>query len=179
MKRYGLNSYKQFLREKVLCSIRNDSPTIVFDWRYDESHQKPHILPSLYRQFNEIISINRNAPEPFQLHFCNYNSDGIFHKKYAFPLNYDENLVMETSKSYMDLFPKKNLVYLSKDSKKTMKSFDPEKIYIIGSLIDSGLSSDKFASYSQAKKDGIECLRLPLDENVKYISRINIIIIAN
>lgn len=80
----------------------------------------------------------------------------------------DKNLILETSKCYKEIFPKENLVYLSKDAKKTLYKFDPEKVYIIGNIIDSGNDLDRYASYIQANKDGIQCQRLPIDEYIKY-----------
>lgn len=158
---------KTFLRDKLLASIRTNSPSIVFDFRYEKFHEKRFLLASLYRQYAEIVSFNRKAPEPFQIYFCNYNSTSYYHQKYSSNINYDENLIIETEKSYMDLFPKEKIVYLSKDATNTMKSYNPDKVYVIGSIIDSGFKEDRFASYSQAKRDGVECLRLPIDENVK------------
>ena len=81
-------------------------------------------------------------------------------------------MVLNTNQSYTELFPKEKLIYLSKDSKKLMTHYDPEKVYIIGSLIDTADPLDKFASYSQAKIDNIECLRLPLDQYIKYNTNI-------
>lgn len=167
LRRLDKKHFRDFLRQKLLASIRTDAPSIVFDFRYDTFHDKRYLLPSLYRQYVEIVYSNRMAPEPFQVHFCNYNTDGVFHKTYGKDINFDENLIQETNKSYLDLFPKEKLIYLSKDAGKPMKQYNPEKVYIIGSIIDSGLREDRFASYSQAKRDGIECLRLPIDENVK------------
>ena len=84
-------------------------------------------------------------------------------------MSLDTNLVQRTSQSYTDIFPKNKLVYLSKDSKRVMTEYDPEKVYIIGNIIDTACEDDAYASYTQARKDGIECLRLPIDENIKYI----------
>ncbi len=105
---------------------------------------------------------------PFQIHFCNYRPGNVFDVKYRDYLEMDKNLIQETSKSYMELFPKESLIYLSKDSQKTAYKYDPEKVYIIGNIIDSGNEKDRYASYTQAKKDGIECQRLPIDEYIKY-----------
>ena len=168
LRRLDTNYHKEFLRHKLFASIRTQAPSIVFDFRYDKFLTKRYLMPSLYRQFAEVVHINRTAAEPFQVHFCNYAKEtSLFHKLYSSQIKYDENLIFETEKSYLDLFPKEKLVYLSKDASKPLRSFDPERVYIIGSIIDSGLPEDRFASYSQAKQDGIECVRLPIDEHVK------------
>ncbi len=79
----------------------------------------------------------------------------------------DANLIFETPKSYLDVFPKKDLVYLSKDADKKMNCFDPNKVYIIGCTISSGAPTDQYlyASYDQAKREGIECLRFPIEKH--------------
>lgn len=131
-------------------------------------HTRIEHVKSLYRQYIEIISLNRSSPEPFQIHLCNYDYNSEFHQKYGQFLELDLNLIFETPKSYMDIFPKEKLVYLSKEAKTKMSHYDPEKVYIIGSMIDMGDDKFKYYSYSQAKKDGLRCERLPLDDHVKY-----------
>jgi hypothetical protein len=74
----------------------------------------------------------------------------------------------------LDIFPRDQLIYLSKDAKQPIREFNPNKTYIIGSIIDSNNSKDHFATYSQAKMDNIPSYRLPLDENVKYIRLLQI-----
>ena len=83
-------------------------------------------------------------------------------QRYKEFLNPDSNMIFHTAKNYTDIFPQNKLVYLSKDGTSVMKSFDPEKVYIIGGIVDKDPSL-KLASYNQAKKDKIECQRLPLD----------------
>lgn len=130
-------------------------------------HTRIELVKSLYRQYIEIISSNRNSPNPFQIHFCNYDYSTEFHTKYSPFLEYDANLIFETPKNYTEIFPKDKLVYLSRDAKVKMVKYDPEKVYIVGSMIDFGNDKFKYCSYSQAKKEGIRCERLPLDDYVK------------
>lgn len=46
-----------------------------------------------------------------------------------FPLNI-------TSKSYLEIFNKKQLVYLTPNAQTSLKNFDPNLIYIIGGIVD-------------------------------------------
>lgn len=125
---------------------------------------------SLIWCFQFKLLFNRYAKWPFQIYFCNYNEDSAFNQKYRDFIEVDKNLIEATSKSYTEIFPKEKLVYLSRDSQKVLTKYDPNKVYIIGNIIDTGEASDSYASYTQAKKDGIECMRLPLDENIKWQS---------
>lgn len=167
LKRINNTELRRFYRSKVLSSILNDEPSIVFDFRFTSMHTRIEHIKSLYRQYINIISYNRTSEIPFQVHFCNYDFDTEFHKQYGISLEYDTNLIFETPKNYLDIFPKNKLVYLSRDAKYKMTKYDPDKVYIVGSIIDVGDDRFKFCSYSQAKKDGIRCERLPLDDHVK------------
>ena len=167
LKRINNTELRRFHRSKVLSSILTDEPSIVFDFRFTSMHTRIEQIKSLYRQYINIISANRISELPFQIHFCNYDLDTEFHKRYGNFLEYDSNLIFETQKSYLDIFPKNKLVYLSRDAKYKMTKYDPDKVYIVGSIIDIGDDRFKFSSYSQAKKDGIRCERLPLDDHVK------------
>lgn len=143
-------------------------PQIVFDFRYADNVNKIETIISMETQFNDIVSSNQTSKNPFILNYCNYNKDSEFHKKYQSIAALDANLVFETDKNYMDIFPKEKLIYLSRDAKPKMEKFDPNKIYIIGSIIDDSRKTFKYASLSQAKQDGIPCESLPIDKYVKY-----------
>ena len=176
LQRLSKNRERETFRLRVHASIRTDAPKLVFDFRYLKEHTRSHLLTSMSKQFNEVIFANRQKPEPLQLFFCNYDFESEFNKKYGDILDLEENLIHVTRQSYMDLFPKNKLVYLSKSSNDTMYEYDPDTLYIIGSLIDTvHADKHKFMSYNQAKKDGIRCQRLPLTEFMKYIFKIFIL----
>jgi ribonuclease P protein 1 len=168
LRRVSKNTEKHIQRTRVLSSIVNNSPSLVFDFRFEHKLKSISIQKSLNRQIAEVININRGSSEPFQLHFCNLDKNGWFYTNYGQILAFDSNMVFETSKSYMDIFPREKLVYLSRDAKSTMDYFDPNKVYIIGAIIDKGPKDFLYASYGQAKKDNIVCQRLPLEKYVKF-----------
>ena len=70
-----------------------------------------------------------------------------------------------SSESYLDLFPKEKLVYLTPDSKEELIEWDHTKVYIVGALVD--LSAEKPLTFSKARREGIQTLRLPLDRYYK------------
>lgn len=89
-------------------------------------------LPFLPRQTKFWFS------DPYDLYFCNFN-EGVL-KDYlkrhiptieepAFPLNVHKE-------SYLDLFPKDKIVYLTPHSKDTMEVYDHDAIYVIGAIVD-------------------------------------------
>jgi tRNA (guanine9-N1)-methyltransferase len=163
MTRLGMNNEKFFDRQKLLCSVRTNEPSVVIDFRFINQHTRIEVIKSLGRQLGEIITFNRNSKRPFQIHFCNYDASSKFHRLYENVIGLDVNLIQETPNSYLDVFPREKLVYLSSDASKEMEEYDPNKVYIIGFLIDGPQNETKFFTRRQAHIDKIECRRLPLD----------------
>ena len=166
--RFSGQAHKEFSRNKLLSAFINQNPSVVFDFRFEHTFDsRDELVKSLYRQIIDVISQNAKAKEPLNLHFCNYNFDRRFNQKYQSCLGFDENLIFETPKSYLDVFPKQKLVYLTRDAKRVMRTFDPNKVYIIGAMVDTKSDAGRLASYAQAKKEGIETECLPLDNFVE------------
>lgn len=163
MGRIDSTSMRRFYQNRVLTSLVTDEPSIVFDFRFVAQHKRLERIKSLYRQFIEIIGDNRIATRPFQMHFCNYDYSSEFHERFGDLLGLQPNLIQETSKSYLDVFDRSRLVYLSADSRKKMTEYDPNKVYVVGAMIDMSPGEFEYYSYSQAKKDGIACERLPIE----------------
>lgn len=80
-----------------------------------------------------------NFTEPLDVHFCNVDPNGTLMKQFEkfiptlyepwFPLNIHEC-------SYLDIFPKNQLVYLTPHCQEEMREFDPDAVYIIGGIVD-------------------------------------------
>ena len=84
-------------------------------------------------------SLKLNFLDPYDLHFCNVNYEKTVMKELNkfirplrepwFPLNLHEN-------SYLDLFPKEKLVYLTPHCNAPLKKHDGDDVYIIGGIVD-------------------------------------------
>lgn len=70
-----------------------------------------------------------------------------------------------SSKSYLDLFKKESLVYLTADSPNTITKLSRDKVYIIGGIVDRNRL--KGITYQKAVEQGIETAKLPLDTVVE------------
>ena len=53
----------------------------------------------------------------------------------------DHSHIMVTEKSYLDLFERDRLVYLSPDSRTDLVEYDADDVYIVGALHDGGVHS--------------------------------------
>lgn len=71
-----------------------------------------------------------------------------------------------TSESYLSLFPRTSLVYLSPDAKEEMREFDPTAIYIIGGFVDKYKAATG-VTFAKAKRQGLRVLRFPVDSYAK------------
>ena len=123
--------------------------------------------PSYAKQMVQSISINRFHPDPFDIYFCNQDMSSKLLRdiEVIFPTLFDPPGPNIVSKSYLDLFPRHKLVYLTPNARTEMTSFDPEAIYIIGGLVDLG--AQKPLTYAKCKRERITAMRLPLERLVK------------
>lgn len=107
---------------------------LIFDCSYDE-HMNAKESTLCATQLKILFSENRIRDEPFNIHFCNVNKDGLVFRRFqklvptlyepVFPINI-------TDKSYLELFPKEKLVYLTPHCREQLRRFDSDDIYIIG-----------------------------------------------
>lgn len=137
---------------------------IVFDMSY-ESNMSRREVENTVSQLLEVEGWNRRATEPFHLHLCNLQPDGLYKKellKRYGAETWDRLLVTATEKHYTDVFPREQVVYLTADSPNVLRSFDHSKVYIIGALVDRSIQSG--LSLANAKRLKLATARLPLDE---------------
>jgi len=76
-----------------------------------------------------------------------------------------------TEKSYIDLFPAQNLVYLSPDSRTDLTEYRDDDIMILGALIGKDSSNH---TLTRAKQAGIRHARLPMRKVLGFTSSLNI-----
>lgn len=69
---------------------------------------------------------------------------------------------------YITLYNKDQLVYLTADSEETLDTFESDKIYIIGGLVDHNRL--KLITQNKATQQGIKTAKLPLDRFVDLSS---------
>lgn len=113
-----------------------------------------------------VIRHNRECPQPMKLHFTNYHPK-IDKFKPIFKEMLDNSALNPetlTSKSYLDLFPRNRLVYLSPDSREVLWNYNPDDVYIIGGLVDLDYKSKE--SLAIAKQQEIRHARLPMGETL-------------
>ncbi|NWW46878.1 TM10C methyltransferase, partial [Pedionomus torquatus] len=136
---------------------------LIFDMSYEKDMSVREVTNAV-RQIVLSESCNRKSVDPFHLHFCNLKDDSLYQKEFIkhYREAWGKLLVTVTDQCYTDIFPKDKLIYLTADSPKVMKTFDHDKIYIIGSMVDKSIKTG--VSLARAKRLGLETAALPLEK---------------
>lgn len=175
---YGLHHNTMFLRfydttidrwnNNKLINAMQFGSKLILDCSYDE-HMVPREAKNAAKQLMLLFADNRLDTEPFDLHFCNANPRGMvmqaLHRHIptlyepSFPLNVHEE-------SYLDLFPRKNLVYLTPHCRNDLLEYSHDDIYIVGAMVDK--MNNEPLSLAKAKAQGLRMARLPLDHYLQW-----------
>ncbi|NXK86900.1 TM10C methyltransferase, partial [Formicarius rufipectus] len=136
---------------------------LVFDMSFEKEMSVREVTNTV-KQLVLSESCNRRSVDPFHIHFCNFKDDSLYHKEFLkyYREAWDKLLITMTDQCYTEVFPKEKLIYLTADSPKVMKTFDHDKIYIVGSMVDKSIK--KGVSLARAKRLGLETAALPLEK---------------
>ncbi|NWI29548.1 TM10C methyltransferase, partial [Sula dactylatra] len=136
---------------------------LVFDMSYEKDMSVREVANTV-RQIVLSEGCNRRSVDPFHIHFCNFKDDSLYHEEFLkhYKEAWGKLLITVTDRCYTDVFPKDKLIYLTADSPKVMKTFDHDKIYIVGSMVDKSIKTG--VSLARAKRLGLETAALPLEK---------------
>ncbi|NXH21876.1 TM10C methyltransferase, partial [Bucco capensis] len=134
---------------------------------FDMSYEKDMSVREVANAVKQIVlseGFNRRSADPFHIHFCNLKDGSLYHKEFLkhYKEAWGKLLITVTDQCYTEVFPKDKLIYLTADSPKVMKTFDHNKIYIVGSMVDKSIK--RGVSLAQAKRLGLETAALPLEK---------------
>jgi ribonuclease P protein 1 len=175
---YGLGHNTIFLRvydtainhfyNSKLIQAMQFSQKLVVDCSYD-SHMTSREAQNCGKQLTLMFSDNRVHDNPFDLYICSAKRESNTIKQLVkfIPTFYDCDFpVNVTEKSYLDLFPKENIVYLTPHCREEMREFDHDAIYIIGAMVDK--ANNEPLSLAKAKREGLKMAKLPLDKYLMW-----------
>ncbi|XP_066246008.1 mitochondrial ribonuclease P protein 1 homolog [Euwallacea similis] len=156
------------LYNRKLVETMQFGQKLVIDCGYDKNMTRRENY-NTGKQLMLLFSENRAHDEPFDIHFTNLNLSSditkslekniptVFEKE--FPINIHEN-------SYLDLFPKERLIYLTPHCREEMTTFDHDAIYIIGGIVDK--VNNEPISLAKAKREGLAMMKFPLDRYLQW-----------
>ncbi|XP_026285930.1 mitochondrial ribonuclease P protein 1 homolog [Frankliniella occidentalis] len=144
----------------------HEGQKIVIDCSYDSQMDDMRIKHTA-KQILYCHVYNRSVKRPFSLHLCNLETDGrlMYYIRRLHPKFEIDTPVSLHSGSYLDVFERRNLVYLSPHTTATVE-YNPNDIYILGALVDKDMGLA--LSNKKAAKEKIRSASLPLGKYMKW-----------
>lgn len=175
---YGLTQNSYFMRiydssinhwnnNKLISSMMFEQK-LVLDCSYDQ-HMNPREAQNASKQLMYCFAENRMNDEPFDLHYCNVDLQSPASKHLAnyIPKMLDADFPMNIhQESFLDVFDKNRLVYLTPHCQNDLVEYSHDDIYIVGAMVDK-VNNDPL-SLAKAKKMGLRMARLPLDRYLQW-----------
>eukprot|EP00468_Gymnochlora_sp_CCMP2014_P011056 CAMPEP_0167757262 /NCGR_PEP_ID=MMETSP0110_2-20121227/9827_1 /TAXON_ID=629695 /ORGANISM="Gymnochlora sp., Strain CCMP2014" /LENGTH=316 /DNA_ID=CAMNT_0007643431 /DNA_START=26 /DNA_END=976 /DNA_ORIENTATION=+ len=151
-----------FRSREEMKEIIDKSPIVVIDLSFDD-YMSTRQAASLSTQIRYCYGTLMRTKTPFQLWLCGMDEmNGKTPKVLKKDSGYDRWLMKKSSKSYMDEFDQKKLVYLTADSETILSELNPDDIYIIGGIVDKNIH--KGLCKSIAAKQKIRTAQLPISQ---------------
>ncbi|XP_071587912.1 tRNA methyltransferase 10 homolog B [Heliangelus exortis] len=169
--RAGERAAAALARERLL-EARVSGPRLCVDLGVaDRMSQKE--TSRLASQIRRLYGANRKAQKPFWLCLTEFVEGSLIYEE-CFRMNdgFSNYLMDMTPESFLDLFPLDAIVYLTPDSENVLEDIDPNKVYILGGLVDESIH--KKLTLQRAHEQSLQTARLPIREYmVKTISTKN------
>ncbi|XP_019874521.2 mitochondrial ribonuclease P protein 1 homolog [Aethina tumida] len=165
--RFYESTMNQLYNNKLIQAMQFGQK-IVIDCGYDQNMSNRENTNTA-KQLLFCFADNRLHSDPYDLHFCNFHSNTVLKNCFLrhiptavephFPINMHEE-------SYLDKFPKEQLVYLTPHCREELLHYDHDAIYIIGGIVDK--MNNEPLSLAKAKREGLRMAKLPLDRYLQW-----------
>ncbi|KAM8960526.1 tRNA methyltransferase 10 homolog B [Pelodytes ibericus] len=156
---------KRFLKgltKERLLEAKDTGPRLCIDLSMTE-HMSKKEISRLAAQIRRLYGSNKKVAKPFWLYLTGFVEHGLLYDE-CVRMNdgFVNYLVDKTECSFLDLFPLETIIYLTPDSENALKDIEPEKIYVLGGLVDESIQ--KKLTYDKAREYGLQTARLPIAE---------------
>lgn len=141
----------------------NEGTTVLLDLEWEDQMHRSEVK-SLVQQLLYCYGANRKAEKPVRLVLSGVRQGGETRAGLTKQSGYDGWPITVAEGNYIDLYDRERLVYLTADSEEVVEKFDPEKVYIIGGIVDRNRL--KGATVRKAEEQKIATAALPL---MKYV----------
>jgi tRNA (guanine9-N1)-methyltransferase len=134
---------------------------VIVDCDFD-SYQTEKEMTSLKQQLMFCYALNKRSDFPLNLSVVGISPGLLAGLSKINCSNWEMRIHSET---YLELFEKERLVYLTADSNTVIDSFDPQTVFIIGGIVDH--NRHKMLTYNKASAQNIRTAKLPLAQHVQ------------
>ena len=137
------------------------NPKVVIDLEFGNVMRREEIA-SLTQQVMYCYGANKRAEQPVDLVLTGL--EGTTLSRLRNIDGFEDWACTKETKRYAEMFPKKDLVYLTADSDDVIEELNPNDVYIIGGIVDRNRL--KNCTFRKAQKQGIRTAKLPIAEHV-------------
>ncbi|KAK7909913.1 hypothetical protein WMY93_014597 [Mugilogobius chulae] len=150
------------ITKERLAEAQSTGPRLCVDLSMTDCMSDKEIS-RLAGQIRRLYGSNKKASRPFHLCLTDFKEGSRLYRECVRMndgfLNYTMKL---TEQSCLDLFPSETIVYLTPDAEQALQSVDPDKVYVLGGLVDESIQ--KKISLDRAGELNVVAARLPIDE---------------
>ncbi|XP_072763244.1 tRNA methyltransferase 10 homolog A isoform X2 [Anoplolepis gracilipes] len=161
----SLGPSRKFLKKSTMA-ISPCKLMVTIDLSFDELMIEKDIA-KLTKQILRCYTLNRRATAPMQFSLTSFTgrsrADMEKHNGYE---HWDVNFQTE---SYINVYPKDKIVYLTSESENVIDRLNHEWVYVIGGLVDH--NAHKGICHKLATDAGVRHGRLPLDKFLRMKAR--------
>ncbi|XP_053381046.1 tRNA methyltransferase 10 homolog B-like [Mercenaria mercenaria] len=151
-------------RRKRCQEALNNGQKICIDCSL-ESFMSEKEKGKLAMQIGRLYGSNLRADNPAHIYLTGLNKGGTLYQECLKKMDGFESYLIDTKEeTHSELFPLQQVVCLSPDSNSLLTDIDPEKVYVIGGLVDENIKQR--ITENRAAETGIETARLPIEENM-------------
>ncbi|XP_004079902.1 tRNA methyltransferase 10 homolog B [Oryzias latipes] len=120
-------------------------------------------ISRLAGQLRRLYGSNKKATWPFHVFLTDLGEDSRLYRECIRMNDGFLNYMMDiTEKGVLELFSPESVVYLTPDAEEALETVDPDKVYVLGGLVDESIQ--KKLSLSKASDLSVRTARLPIDE---------------
>lgn len=163
----GPNKLRKALKHNKMENSKN-TVRVAIDFDYDELMIDKDIAKCA-KQLLRVYTLNRKSKMPIRLHYTSLRSGSKIENSLKRNDGYHNWDVKMTNESYLKIFDRDSIVYLTSDSDNVLEMVDPNAAYIIGGLVDH--NHHKGLSLQKAEENGLKTARLPLSEYISMKTR--------
>ncbi|CAH2293685.1 tRNA methyltransferase 10 homolog B [Pelobates cultripes] len=152
---------KAITKERVL-GAKDTGPRLCVDLSMT-MHMSRKEISRLAAQIRRLYGSNKKAAKPFWLYLTGFVEHSLLYDECVRMndgfINY---LINKTENCFLDVFPLEKIIYLTPDADNALKDIDPQKVYVLGGLVDESIQ--KKLTYHKARENGLQTARLPIPE---------------
>lgn len=152
----------KIIAKERLLEAKETGPQLCIDLGMT-NHMTNKEISRLAAQIRRLYGSNKKSQKPFWLCLTGFIKNSPIEEACLRMNDGFTNYLMDvTPKSYLDLFPLETIVYLTPDSENALDEVDPQKVYVLGGLVDESIQ--KRLTLQKAQEQHLQTARLPIQE---------------